>query len=270
MLFISNTLLAEVKESISEKEIFVGDLIQYNIEYKDISNLTIHEGDNFSDEEIPDFRISDVTKGLTNASCKIIFFKVGKFYLPIEWEEFGEKQNSKILIEVKPRLAETESDISDIEPPLFFAGSIGLKLFIIILLVLLNLYIIYALILYFKKRKKIYNATWTDVPILSGQEKINLQLEQLFSTEKIKEKYFYYVITEILKESFSKKLQLNLKHLTDTEFFFEIKQRTTVNQEEVDKMSIYFSRAKYRENENEISSEEGYKVWKSLQTQLKL
>ncbi|TGL13485.1 hypothetical protein EHQ42_14800, partial [Leptospira levettii] len=133
------SIFATPKETIPSGEIFVGDTIQYNIEWDmSVSDVSLEEGKFYEDHTLPTFEIQTVKKDKNKISASIIFFVPGDYYLPVKWKEDGKETNSKLKISVLSNLTGAETEIEDIEPPIQFSGPYVLRLVGLIAFTILN------------------------------------------------------------------------------------------------------------------------------------
>ncbi|MCZ8343719.1 MAG: hypothetical protein O9301_11845 [Leptospira sp.] len=269
LIQVSN-LASETIEFITPNEAFVGDLLIYKISTKDVSSITIPEGEFSLGNDLPIYKIYDKKAEPEFSTAKVIFFKPGNYTLPITWEYMGKTETSQLQIKIKLRLSGSESEPEDIEPPLSFRGAILIRLILLILFFLFNLYILYALYLYFKNKTKIVDAYWNTIPNLSEEEKSDLILKHLFSQEEVTLKDFSFTISEVLKRHYSSLLNMRLFHLTDTELFKEVQNRTHLNPQDLEDIRDYLIQSKYRESNLKITESDAKDIWKNIKDKLNL
>ncbi|TGM32055.1 LB_053 family protein [Leptospira biflexa] len=259
-------IFASPKESISLEKIYVGDITEYTIEWKDddITDISLPEGKFYEDHSLPTFEIQSVTKEKNKITASVIFFSAGDFFLPTTWKENGVDYNSKLKINVLSNLTGTETEIEDIEPPIIFSGPYFLRLIGLILFTCINLYLIYALYLYWKSKPKIVDAAWEKSPKLLESTKRLQYLEQYIQSEKITEKELTFRISEYLKEVFSEKFQENLLGNTDSEFLAILHDKTHIPDRAIRDLRLYFRNLKYNENSQIISKEDAEKIWDQI------
>ncbi|PJZ83331.1 LB_053 family protein [Leptospira harrisiae] len=272
ILVSSVSLLASPKETILEEDIYVGDTIHYQIESTDKSdsNLQMEEGEIYEDDTMPSFRIFNLKKENTKISAFILFFKPGDYILPVFWEENGEQKKSTKVIKVKSQLLGTETDIDDIEPPINFSGPYLFRLSIILLITAINLYLLYALYLYWKSKPKIVDALWEKQPTLEETTKRLHTIEIYLESDLIYEKELAFKISEYLKEVYSKRLNKNLLGKTDSEFLVELFDRTHIDESILRNLRIYFRKTKYDHNHTKLQRIEAIDIWEKIKKELEL
>lgn len=272
ILVSSVSLLASPKETILEEDIYVGDTIHYQIESTDKSdsNLQMEEGEIYEDDTMPSFRIFNLKKENTKISASILFFRPGDYILPVFWEENGEQKKSTKAIKVKSQLLGTETDIEDIEPPINFSGPYLFRLSIILLITGINLYLLYALYLYWKSKPKIVDALWEKQPTLEETTKRLHTIEIYLESDLIYEKELLFKISEYLKEVYSKRLNKNLLGKTDSEFLAELFDRTHIDESILRNLRIYFRKTKYDNNHTKLQRIEAIDIWEKIKKELEL
>ncbi|TGM26416.1 LB_053 family protein [Leptospira levettii] len=259
------SIFATPKETIPSGEIFVGDTIQYNIEWDmSVSDVSLEEGKFYEDHTLPTFEIQTAKKDKNKISASIIFFVPGDYYLPVKWKEDGKETNSKLKISVLSNLTGAETEIEDIEPPIQFSGPYVLRLIGLIAFTILNLYILYALYLYWKSKSKIIDALWEKPPkLLESTKRLHL-LEQYLNSETINEKELIFRISNYLKEVYSEKFEENLLGTTDSEFLAILHDKTHIPDSSIRDLRLYFRDLKYNLNTNSISKEDATIIWNRI------
>ncbi|XDD48448.1 hypothetical protein AB3N60_17765 [Leptospira sp. WS39.C2] len=263
---ISLPLLSTPIEKITEGEIYVGDSIQYSIEWQEgeITDVILEEGRFYEDNSRPTYEIQTISKDKNKTIALILFFVAGDFYLPVSWKENGIETNSKFKINVKSQLSGQETEIEDINPPILFSGPFALRLIGLIAFTLVNVYLLYALYLYWKSKPKIVDAVWEKNPKLLESAKRLYQLEQYLQSETITEKELTFKISEYLKEVFSEKFQENLLGCTDTEFLTILHDKTHIPDSSIRQLRLYFRDLKYNQNQQTVSKADADKIWTQI------
>jgi len=165
-LFLSN-LYGKPNESFTPNNPFVGDLIEYNIEFQEKlpDTITYPEGEFIEEgEELARFKVLEVIKENNSLKLKIRFYASGEFILPIEWEEGQSLNHSELKIKISSVLTGNEEDIEPIENPILFSGKYWHRLLLAILIFVSLCYLIYSLFLIWKRQNKIVNANWEKIP----------------------------------------------------------------------------------------------------------
>lgn len=271
--FLSSiAIFALPNESVLENDIYVGDTIHYQIELTEPheSNLDVTEGDIYYDDTIPSFKIFNVIKEKSKLKTSIIFFKPGDYTIPVTWTTKDDPMKSTLTIKVKSQLLGNETDFEDIEPPINFSGPYFFRLLIVILITSINIYLLYALYLYWKSKPKVVDALWEKQPVLEEKTKRLHNLETYLQSDKISEKKLAFKISEYLKEAFSKKLGQNLLGKTDSEFLAELFDRTHIEDSILRELRIYFRNTKYDDNLTEISKEKAAAIWEKIKQDFEL
>ncbi|MCW7492716.1 BatD family protein [Leptospira sp. 2 VSF19] len=260
------SIYALPKESVTENDIYVGDTVHYQIELTDSDehSLDATEGEVYDDDTVPSFKIFNIVKEKSKLKTSIIFYKPGDYTIPVTWKKNDEPMKSTLTLKVKSQLLGNETDIEDIEPPINFSGPYFFRLFIILLITAINIYLLYALYIYWKSKPKVVDALWEKQPTLEEKTKRLHNLETYLQTNKISEKKLAFKISEYLKEAFSKKLGQNLLGKTDSEFLAELFDRTHINDSILRELRIYFRKTKYDENIAEISKEQAVAIWEKI------
>lgn len=271
-LFSSASLSAVPKEIVLESDIYVGDTVHYQVELTDTneSNLDLQEGEFYEDDNLPSYKIFGIAKEESKIKASLLFFKPGDYILPVTWEENGEKKESTFLIKVKSQLLGIENDIEDIEPPLQFSGPYFFRLFIILLITAINVYLLYALYIYWKSKPKVMDALWEKQPVLEETTKRLHTIETYLQSEPIYEKDLAFKISEYLKEVYSQKLERNLLGKTDSEFLAELSDRTHIEDSLLRELRIYFRNTKYDDNQTEITKETANSIWEKIKKDFEL
>ncbi|EOQ94898.1 hypothetical protein LEP1GSC195_0701 [Leptospira wolbachii serovar Codice str. CDC] len=257
---------------VLETDIYVGDTIHYQIELTepDESNLDLPEGDIYEDDTIPSYKIFGIIKEKTKLKASLIFFKPGNYTIPISWQKNNEQNKSSYTIKVKSQLLGSETDIEDIEPPINFSGPYFFRLSIILLITTINIYLLYAIYIYWKSKPKVMDAIWEKQPVLEETTKRLHNIETYLQSELISEKELAFKISEYLKEVYSQKLERNLRGKTDSEFLAELFDRTHIDDSILREIRIYFRRTKYDENQNELSKKDAYSLWEKIKKEFEL
>lgn len=271
-LFSSVSLFAVPKEVVLESDIYVGDTVHYQVEITGTneSNLDLQEGEFYEDDNLPSYKIFGIAKEESKIKASLLFFKPGDYILPVTWEENGEKKESTFLIKVKSQLLGIENDIEDIEPPLQFSGPYFFRLFIILLITAINVYLLYALYIYWKSKPKVMDALWEKQPVLEETTKRLHTIETYLQSEPICEKDLAFKISEYLKEVYSQKLERNLLGKTDSEFLAELSDRTHIEDSLLRELRIYFRNTKYDDNQTEITKERANSIWEKIKKDFEL
>lgn len=270
-IFVSiGNLASEPIESITPNEAYVGDQLIYKISMKEVSSISIPEGEFSLGNELPSYKIYDKKEEDRFSTAKIIFYKPGNYTLPITWKYMGKTETSKLSINIKSRLNGSESEPEDIEPPFAIKGPILLRLMLLLIFVFFNFYILYALYLYFKNKTKVVDAYWSSIPILSDEEKSELILKNLFEQEEITLKDFSFAVSEVLKRHYSNLLNMRLFHLTDTELFLEIQNRTHLNQSDLQEIRDNLIKGKFTESTLTMTRSDAKSLWLNLKDKLNL
>ncbi|MBM9547508.1 hypothetical protein JWG40_10815 [Leptospira sp. 201903074] len=272
ILLSSVSLYAKPKEIVFETNVYVGDTIHYQIEFteSDESNLDLAEGEIYEDDTMPSYKIFDVVKEKTKLKACIIFYKPGNFILPVSWDQNGERIQSRETIKVKSQLLGYETDIEDIEPPINFSGPYFFRLLLILAFTAINIYLLYALYIYWKSKPKVMDAIWERQPILEETTKRLHSIELYLGSERIYEKELAFKISEYLKTVYSKKLDKDLLGKTDSEFLAELFDRTHIDDSVLRETRIYFRNTKYSANHIEIKKESAQSIWEKIKKDFEL
>lgn len=259
-------------ETIQEEEIFVGDTVHYQIELSESieSDLQMEEGDFYEDSTMPSFKIFNIKKENSKLSATILFYKPGNFILPISWKENGEEKKSTKSIKVKSQLLGSETDIEDSEPPVNFSGPYLFRFLLVLLITVINLYLLYALYLYWKSKPKVVDALWEKQPVLEETTKRLHVIETYIESESIYEKELAFKISEYAKEVYSKRLEKNLLGNTDSEFLAELFDKTHIDESILRKLRVYFRNTKYDNNQTKLKKEEALSVWEKIKKDMEL
>ncbi|EOQ87027.1 hypothetical protein LEP1GSC202_0149 [Leptospira yanagawae serovar Saopaulo str. Sao Paulo = ATCC 700523] len=259
-------LFASPKESITNDRIFVGDKVQYEISWdkNTVTDVILDSGELYEDESLPVLEILSVEKNETKLTATVIFFMAGEFYLPTVWKENGKEFKSKLKIVVSSNLTGQESDIEDLDPPLVFSGPYLFRLFGLIIFFCINLYVLYALYLYWKSKPKVVNAIWEKNPTLPESTKRLRSLEQYLQSDSIFEKELTFKISEYLKEVYSEKLNENLLGQTDSAFLSTIHDKTHIPDALIREIRMYFRELKYNQSDVILSKEKANEIWNKI------
>ncbi|TGL41575.1 LB_053 family protein [Leptospira perdikensis] len=271
-LLSSASAFALPKEMVLESDIYVGDTVHYQIELTDTneSNLDLPEGDIYEDDTIPSYKIFNIKKEKSKLKASILFFKPGDYVIPITWDRENEKTKSTLSIKVKSQLLGFENDIEDIEPPIEFSGPYFFRLFIIILITAINIYLLYALYIYWKSKPKVIDALWEKQPTLEETTKRLRAIETYLQSEPIHEKELVFKISEYLKEVYSQKLKRTLLGKTDSEFLAELFDRTHIEDSVLRDLRLYFKNTKYDNNRTEINKDRANSIWEKIKKDFEL
>ncbi|PJZ44191.1 LB_053 family protein [Leptospira brenneri] len=270
-LFFPVSLFAAPRETVLENDIYVGDTIHYQIEfYGNENDINTIEGEIYEDDTMPSYKIFNVIKKESKLELSIIFFKPGEFVLPVTWTENGIETKSSFPIKVKSQLLGNETDIEDIEPPIIFSGPYFFRLFLVIIVTAINLYLLYALYLYWRSKPKVMDAFWEKQPTLEETTKRLRHIETYLTADPIFEKELAFRISDYLKEVYSKKLDLNLLGKTDSEFIAELFDRTHINDSVLRDLRIYFRNTKYDDNKTELDQGSAISIWEKIKKDLEL
>lgn len=272
VLVLSTSLFAKPKETVSETDVYVGDTIHYQIELTEIneSNLDMEEGEIYEDDTMPSYKVFDLVKEKTKIKASIVFYKPGTYFLPVSWDQNGERLKSTETINVKSQLLGNEIDIEDIEPPIYFSGPFFLRLLVILIITAINIYLLYALYIYWKSKPKVMDAIWGKQPILEETTKRLHSIESYFKSEIIYEKELAFKISEYLKEAYSKKLNKDLLGKTDSEFLAELFDRTHIDESILRETRVYFRNTKYNDNHTELTKESANSLWEKIKKDFEL
>ncbi|MCW7463860.1 LB_053 family protein [Leptospira limi] len=268
-IFIFSAFLFSIfpapKERIPSGDLYVGDTIEYTIEWENnVSDVSLEVGKFYEDHTLPTFEIRTVKKDKNKITASVIFFVPGDFFLPVNWKEDGIETNSKLKISVLSNLTGNETEIEDIEPPIQFSGPYALRLIGLIAFTILNLYLLYALYLYWKSKPKIIDAIWEKPPkLLESTKRLHL-LEQYLNSETIDEKELTFRISNYLKEVYSEKFEENLLGTTDSEFLAILHDKTHIPDSSIRDLRLYFRDLKYNQNSNTISNEDARIIWNRI------
>ncbi|TGM45571.1 LB_053 family protein [Leptospira vanthielii] len=260
------SVFAQPKEIVLETDIYVGDTIHYQIELTepDESNLDLLEGDIYEDDTMPSYKIFNIAKEETKLKASIIFFKPGSYVIPVSWIKNKELIKSTNTIKVKSQLLGSETDIEDIEPPMNFSGPYFFRLFIILLITAINVYLLYAIYIYWKSKPKVMDAIWEKQPVLEETTKRLHNIQTYLQSELISEKELAFKISEYLKEVYSQKLERDLRGKTDSEFLAELFDRTHIEDSILRELRIYFRKTKYDYNQTELNKEDANSIWEKI------
>ncbi|EKJ85827.1 hypothetical protein LEP1GSC017_0251 [Leptospira meyeri serovar Hardjo str. Went 5] len=265
-------LFSNPKETILEDDIYVGDTVHYQIELTQgiESDLQMEEGEFYEDATLPSFKIFNIKKDHLKLSALILFYKPGEFVLPLSWEENGERKNSTKRIKVKSQLLGSETDIEDSDPPISFSGPYFFRLFLVLLITSINIYLLYALYLYWKSKPKVVDALWEKQPVLEETTKRLHFLETYLESDAIYEKELAFKISEYTKEVYSKRLEKNLLGKTDSEFLAELFDRTHIDDSILRNLRIYFRNAKYDNNQTKLEKTVAVSIWVKIKKDMEL
>ncbi|MDF3820318.1 hypothetical protein P3G55_10425 [Leptospira sp. 96542] len=269
LIFIFS-IFGEETENITESEIYVGDIIHYTLTKAETIEFETTEGEVYFDETSPSLRIYDITEINNTISLKIIFFKPGNYTLPISWTKNGKPKNSKLNIIVKSQLAETDSEIEDVESPIVFSGPYLLRLISLILFIILNLYFLYAIFLYIKRKQRVVDAIWQPQQSIPPNIIKKKKIETILQGESIPQKEFIYLISEFLKEELGDRFNIKTKSLTDSEFLSAIYDRSHIDNDILRELRLLFRTSKYEKKDNLLTNEEANEIWRSIQENLKV
>ncbi|TGL88309.1 hypothetical protein EHQ68_10835 [Leptospira congkakensis] len=271
-LLCSGSIFAAPKEIVLESDIYVGDTVHYQIELFDTndSELSIEEGEIYEDDTMPSYKIFNVNKKPSKLEASIIFYKPGTYILPVSWDQNGTNFRSSLSIKVKSQLLGSETDIEDIEPPIVFSGPYFFRLFIVLLITAINLYLVYALYLYWRKKPKVMDAFWEKQPTLDETTKRLHIVEKYLESDSIHEKELMFKISEYLKEVYSKRLDENLLGKTDSEFFVDLSNRTHIENSALRELRIHFRNIKYNENNTNLNKESARVIWEKIKKDFEL
>lgn len=265
-IFFCFALIASPKESLSLDQIYVGDMVQYEIRWEEpsVTDVILEPGELYEDQSLPVLEILSVEKLDHKMTATVIFFMAGEFYLPTEWKENGKEFKSTLKITVSSHLTGMESEIEDVDPPILFSGPYLFRLIGLILFTCINLYILYALYLYWKSKPKVVDALWEKNPTLPESTKRLQNIEQYLQSEIIFEKELIFKISEYLKEIYSEKLNQNLLGNTDSEFLATIHDKTHIPDSFIREIRMYFREMKYNQNEVILSKEKANQIWEQI------
>ncbi|GBF44246.1 hypothetical protein LPTSP2_35490 [Leptospira ellinghausenii] len=268
-IFIFSAFLFSIfpapKETLPTGELFVGDTIQYTIEWENnVTDVSLEEGKFFEDHTLPTFEIQTVKKEKNKIIASVIFFVPGDYFLPVKWKEDGIETDSKLKISVLSNLSGNETEIEDIEPPILFSGPYAFRLIGLIAFTILNFYLLYALYLYWKSKPKIIDAIWEKPPKLLESTRRLHHLEQYLNSETIDEKELTFRISNYLKEVYSEKFEENLLGTTDSEFLAILHDKTHIPDSSIRDLRLYFRDLKYNQNTNSISNEDARIIWNRI------
>lgn len=265
-------IFAHPKEFILENDIYVGDTVHYQIELteEDEHNLEVIDGDFYEDDTMPSFKIFNTTKENSKLKTSIIFYKPGNFRVPVSWTKNNDPKKSELNIVVKSQLLGNEPDIEDIEPPIAFSGSYFFRLFIILLITGVNVYLLYALYIYWKSKQKIVDAIWEKQPVFEEKTRRLHNIETYLQSDQILEKILAFKISEYMKETYSQKLGQNLLGRTDSEFLAQLFDKTHIKDSILRELRIYFRKTKYDNNLTEISKEKALTIWEKIKQDFEL
>ncbi|TGK83053.1 hypothetical protein EHQ24_07005 [Leptospira noumeaensis] len=271
-LVISIPIFGTPKETVLETDIYVGDTVHYQIELSESTevDLNIEEGEIYEDDTMPSYKISNVIKKESKLEATVIFFKPGSFVLPVSWIQNNINQRSSLSIKVKSQLLGSETDIEDIEPPLVFSGPYFFRLLIILIITAINLYLLYALYLYWRSKPKVVDAFWEKRPVFEETTKRLHLIETYLESEVIFEKELAFKISEYLKEVYSKKLETNFLGKTDSEFLVDLSNRTHIENSTLRDLRIYFRKTKYDENHTVLDKQSGRSIWEKIKKEFEI
>lgn len=265
LVFISS-IGASPKETLKQEQIYVGDTVLYSIEWENdnTSDVSLSEGKFYEDNSLPSFEILSVKKEENRINASVIFFTTGEFFLPTTWKENGLETHSKLKITVLSNLTGQETEIEDIDPPIVFSGPFALRLIGLILFTCFNLYILYALYLYWKSKPKIVDALWEKNPKLPESTKRLHHLETYLNSDEISEKELIFKVSEYLKEVYSEQFKENLLGCTDSEFLAILHDKTHIPDGKIRDLRLYFRTLKYTKNKHIISKEDALTIWEQI------
>ncbi|GBF51918.1 hypothetical protein LPTSP4_34560 [Leptospira ryugenii] len=272
-LFLVPGLKAKATETISTKEIFVGDTFEYNLTFPDSlpEQLIYPEGDFILEgEELPLFSVISAKKDSKNLSLELRFYEAGQFSLPVEWMESGNQKKSDLKLMIKSRLDGRESDIDPNEPPLLFSGTYWYRLVLVLLILFLSLYLIYSLYLMWKRRIKIVDATWQPVANLEKHVQLKNELDSYLNSPQLSSRQLTYLFTSYIKWEFSHKLQAKLHHLTDSEFLSYLYDHYGAEESNLRELRNFFREHKYTEFEIDLNQKDAQRLVASWIEKLKL
>jgi hypothetical protein len=266
-------ILGEPKETVSQKEIFVGDVFEFTILFEEkLPESIIYPTGDFIEEgeELPLFKVLSSAKKENSLVLRLRFYVPGEFIIPIEWNENSQTIKSKLKININSQLSGKETDIESNDPPFTFNGFYYHRLAFAILIFLILSYLLYASYIYWKKQNKIVNAVWEKIPELDQRTKKLILLEEFLNQDHIDYKDFCFIFSSYCKEDYSFRLNTNLLHLTDSNFLAYLYDHSGLEEPILREMRSIFRKAKYSEFSKQLTQEEAQFLWNDWKSKLKL
>ncbi|WP_411821384.1 LB_053 family protein [Leptospira sp. 'Mane'] len=258
-------LYASAKETINPEEIYVGDKVDYEIEFDSgiPDNLSIPEGEVYveTSPDLPAFKILSIEKKQNKIHLTIRFYEAGDYTLPIAWEENNKTIYAEKIIKVKSQLTGEEKELQDIEPPVTFSGSSFLRLSLFFLFLFAIGYLIYVFYLYRKKNKKIVDATWEKIPSLENRFAKLYLIEGMLRSETVNIKDLVYQISSYCKEEYSHRLSFYLLSFTDEEFLTYLYDRSSLTDQRLREIRSFFRESKYTDKNGILTGEDANRLW---------
>ncbi|MDX1958980.1 MAG: hypothetical protein SFU98_10425 [Leptospiraceae bacterium] len=259
ILFVS-TLFADVNESVSKKEVQVGEEIEYSLEFnnKELSELVLpKEGFGPENSDLPEYYIEVIENEPNKLKVNMKFLSSGEKNLPIAWkDEKGELKTSNIKVKVLSSITESDKEILDIQEPLEFSGNFILR----IILIILGIFLIIGILSYFLFKRKTKVPKIKDASFETIGERVEgafelLLNELLKSKESIPHKEFVYTLSGFVKERLEKITDSSIQYMTNQELKEVWKTKLRMDEFNAARFENYFSNIKYMPNDEEISIE---------------
>ena len=247
-------LFSEIQETVNLDKVKVGDEIIYTLEETSskldcvLPKIDFLILDNNPYAEIVESKLED--KKIT---IKIIFYKSGKFKIPVDCKNF--KTTKEITVET---VLENEKEALDIEQPILFSGNYTSRLIIMLIIGGLLFVGIAYLLWKWKAKSKPSNAEFVGEMKQPIDVTYKSQLFRFLTQTEIPHKEFIFLLSSYIKEKIELKLKYPVQHFTQKEINEILLNKFNISNIDVLSIDTYFNSVKYMPNEENISQAKAF------------
>lgn len=267
----SVSIYADVKEKWSVEKAKVGDAIQYEFEFSDISKESIsYPSLGFYPETgLPILEILSFHEKENKFFFQVRFLDVGEFSFPIEWKDAnGNLEKGSLKVKIESNLTGSEFDIYDITEPFEFSGPYLLRLLAWILgITLIAIGIAYAILKIKRKPELVLDAKFQTIQKEEKPSSKVSDLQKLLLMEEIPHKEFVYLLSFEIKNFLHNKYKVDTESFTNKELLNFIQSKSRINDLEKMRLQNYLDMIKYMPNEEKITRDfanKTYKTWMDI------
>lgn len=249
-------LFPEIQETVNLDKVKVGDEVIYSLE-ETASKLdcVLPKIDFLLLDNNPYAEIVESKQEDKKIIVKIIFYKSGKFKIPIECKNF--KSEKEITVET---VLENEKEALDIAEPILFSGNYTSRL--IMMLIFGGLFFIGIAYLLWKwkakSKLKPFNADYVGEMKQPIDVTYKSQLLRFINQTEIPHKEFIFLLSSYIKEKIELKLKYPVQHFTQKEINELLLNKFNISNIDVLSIDSYFNSVKYMPNEENISQTKAF------------
>lgn len=276
LILIAWPLMADVRESWSKPEAQVGETVILYLMHTHAQDWQIPQQGFLYDKKkqqqnLPYAQIVSIDKTPGKIQIQVVFLMVGQFSLPVSWLNTISQQREKTVktIEIRSSL-KGEKQLLDISSPISYSGPYLLRLIFMILVGIvifsLSVYGVYYL-------AKKHNEAPRNAIISQPQEFLQTNhyeklLQQYIRDGQIRHKDFLFALTGYIKERLEYYYREPCRHQELVELSPLVKRKCSIQEEDWQKVLLYFDSIKYMPNNELISNSEAQELFRDWQEKL--